>query len=206
MGVSAPHTNQQVFHCYKESAIELCGFGQLCYYASATALVMSLVPQMHKNSYLKSTAGLSSLWATSLFIATLVNCFFMFAIAKLIYFKIATVICGVMSFGLLCQFWMYSKQNVYFKVTLLGSCMVVSIALITVELAVPQPGAADKLEWLAITLFSIDLLPQVKKCVTIRLGKSTTNKGPYNYDIHRNCQFQKYSPPLIKKMIGRIDC
>ena len=161
MGFSAPHTNQ-VFHCYKESSVELCGFAQLCYYVSATALVMSLVPQMHKNSYLKSTAGLSSLWATSLFIATLVNCFFMFAIAKLIYFKIATVICCVTSFGLLCQFWMYSKQNVYFKVTLLGSCMVVSIALITVELAVPQPGAANKLEWLAVTLFSIDLLPQVK--------------------------------------------
>lgn len=158
------HLNQSdlSFQCQQDLTIMLCGFSTFCYYISATAFNISLVPQLHKNAYLKSTKGLSSLWAAALFTAGLVHSFFIFHInGSIIYFKISTVIYSCGAFGVLCQFWMYSKKNVQFKVTLFGVCMVIWIALCSVELAVPQPEAAGKLEWIAIVLFSVELLPQV---------------------------------------------
>ena len=158
------HLNQSElnFHCQQDLTILLCGFSTFCYYVSATAFNIALVPQIHKNAYLKSTKGLSSLWAAALFTAGLVHCFFIFQInSSIIYFKISAIVICLSAFIVLCQFWMYSKQNVQFKVTLFGACVVIWIALISVELAVPQPAASAKLEWIAIVLFSIELLPQV---------------------------------------------
>ena len=150
------------FHCQETQTVLLCGFATFCSYVSATAFNISLVPQIHKNSYLKSTNGLSALWAAALFIATFVHSFFIFHITdSIVYFKISAVVYGLLAFLILIQFWMYSKQNVQFKVTLFGTCMLIWTALFSVELAAPQPEASAKLEWIAIVLFSLDLLPQV---------------------------------------------
>ena len=150
------------FQCQEDLTLLLCGFATFCNYISATAFNISLVPQIHKNSYLKSTSGLSALWATALFTAALVHSFFIFHITdSIIYFKISSLIYCLSAFLILVQFWMYSKENIQFKVTLFGACVVVWIALLSVELAVPQPGSSAKLEWIAIVLFSADLLPQV---------------------------------------------
>lgn len=162
LGMTSLNQSDLSLTCQHDLTVMLCGFSTFCNYVSATALNISLVPQLHKNSYLKSTKGLSALWAASLFTASLIHSFFIFHYeASIIYFKISVIIYGLTAFGILCQFWMYSKQNVQFKVTLFGACMVLWIALFSVELAVPQPTASGKLEWVAIVLFSIELLPQV---------------------------------------------
>ena len=150
------------FHCQSDLTIIICGLSTFCFYVSATAFIFSLVPQLHKNSYLKSTKGLSSLWAAGLSTANLVHTFFVFQISsKNIYFKIASIIyCGT-SAGLLFQFWLYSKEDVRFKVTLFGTSIVVWLAIISIEIAVPNLRGANKMEWIAVILFSVGLLPQV---------------------------------------------
>ncbi|XP_065062072.1 uncharacterized protein LOC135688933 [Rhopilema esculentum] len=163
------------FHCQSDLTVMICGLSTFCFYVSATAFVFALIPQLHKNSYLKSTKGLSSLWAAGLSTANLVHTFFVFQISsKNIYFKIASIIyCGT-SAGLLFQFWLYSKEDVRFKVTLFGTSIVVWLAIISIEIAVPNLRGANKMEWIAIILFSVGLLPQVIRNIFERstLGQS----------------------------------
>ena len=147
--------------CEADIQTGVCEFAAVCEFLAAAAFVAALVPQLHKNSYLKSVEGLSVLWVSALFTATLLNCFYYFEIKRNIYLRIITIVCCVMVFGLLVQFWMYSKQNMNFKMTFGGCCFVLWGALITIELAVPKPHAAYRLEWVSIILFSIDLMPQV---------------------------------------------
>ena len=149
--------------CHSDLSVVLCGFATFCYYVSSTAFNISLVPQIHKNAYLKSTNGLSTLWAASLFTATLVHGFFIFHITdSIIYIKISSVIYSLSACIILVQLWIYSKQNIQLKLTIFGICMVIWVALLSVELVVPQPDTSNTLEWIAVVLFSIDLLPQVR--------------------------------------------
>ena len=148
-------------HCASTLAVSACDVATLCDFLAATAFVLALVPQLHKNSYIKSVVGLSILWAAALFTANLVDCFYIFEIKRNIYFKIASIICCVTAFGILMQFWMFSKQNINFKLTFSGSCFIVWGAILATELAVPKPEASLTFEWIGLVLFSIDLLPQV---------------------------------------------
>ena len=154
--------------CHSDLTAVLCGFATFCYYVSSTSFNISLVPQIHKNAYLRSTNGLSTLWAASLFTATLVHGFFIFHITdSIIYFKISSVIYSLSACIILVQLWMYSKQNIQLKLTIFGICMVIWVALLSVEFVVPQPDTSKTLEWIAVVLFSVDLLPQVRVSIFV---------------------------------------
>eukprot|EP00794_Sanderia_malayensis_P004686 gene4686-5301_t len=161
--------------CEKNISIGLCDFAILCEFLAATAFVVALVPQIHKNFYLKSVKGLSILWVTILFTATLLNCFYIFEIKENIYLKVVSIISCAVIMGILLQFWMYSKQNMQLKMTFCGCCFVLWGAMITLELAVPKPHPDRKLEWVSVILFSVDLIPQVVLNIMCRNTSGQSN-------------------------------
>ena len=158
MGASIPSLLTQ--NCKASWPVGVCDVGNLCAFVSATIWFFALIPQMHKNYKKKAVDGLSILWATSLFTGAFVHSFYVFQTRTNVYFKIHSVCWPVISFALLLQFWIYSKQNSQMKLSYIGGCILIWGALITFELAVPRPHGADKLEWVAVVLFSIYIVPQ----------------------------------------------
>ena len=136
-----------------------CIFGNVCGLTSTTLWFLVLLPQVWKNFRRKSVVGLSVLWATANFSASLINIFFVFLFAKIpTYGKISTVYCPILEFTLLVQFWVYGVQPRKEKILYASCCFVVWTAVIMVELFVRAYGI---IEWIAIVLWCIETFPQV---------------------------------------------
>ena len=137
----------------------VCAFANVCGYISSTIWFVVLVPQIWKNWKRHSVEGLSILWATANFTASLVNCFFAFSIVLPVYIKISAVYMPILEFIILVQFWFYSKHSVQMKVSYGAGCFLIWVAVISLELAVKN--AEENVQWLAIVLWSIESFPQV---------------------------------------------
>ena len=90
----------------------VCAFANVCGYISTTIWFIVLAPQIWKNWKRQSVEGLSILWATANFTASIVNCFFVFSITLPLYLKISAVYMPVLEFLILVQFWFYSKHHI----------------------------------------------------------------------------------------------
>ena len=137
----------------------VCAFANVCGLISTTIWFTVLAPQIWKNWKRQSVEGLSILWATANFTASIVNWFFAFSITLPLYIKISAVYMPVLEFLILVQFWIYSKNRIQFKVCYGAVCFVIWIAIITLELSVD--GVEENVQWIAIVLWSIESFPQV---------------------------------------------
>ena len=152
-------------NCREQWPKGVCGFANVCGDISTTIWFVVLVPQIWKNWKGASVEGLSILWATANFTASLVNCFFAFSVAVPMYLRISAIYMPILEFIILVQFWFYSKHSAQMKVFYGGGCFLVWCALITLELSVD--GATAEVQWVAIVLWSIESFPQV---LTVSIG------------------------------------
>ncbi|KAH3880148.1 uncharacterized protein LOC127865028 [Dreissena polymorpha] len=136
-----------------------CMAGNICGLCSTAIWFIVLLPQVWKNFRRKSVRGLSVLWATANFTASLINVFFVFRYLKLpLYSQISAVYMPVLEFVLLLQFWIYGTHKRKFKIVYSTVCGLIWGALIVVELLLP---VQDFAEYAAITLWCIETFPQV---------------------------------------------
>lgn len=155
-------------NCRKSWPKGVCGFANVCGYISCTIWFVVLVPQIWKNWKRRSVEGLSILWATANFTASLVNCFFAFSFALPVYIRISAVYMPILEFIILLQFWFYSKHSVQMKVSYGAGCFLIWVAVISLELSVND--AKENVQWLAIVLWSIESFPQVGSSKLIMLN------------------------------------
>ena len=154
-------------NCRKSLPRVDCGFANVCGYISCAIWFVVLVPQIWKNWKRRSVEGLSILWATANFTASLVNCFFAFSIALPLYIRISAVYMPILEFTILLQFWFFSKHSVQMKVSYGAGCFLIWAAVITLEIFITD--AKEKVQWLAIVLWSIESFPQVCSVKLIKL-------------------------------------
>ena len=145
--------------CRGGSPRGVCAFANVCGLISTTIWFIVLAPQIWKNWKRKSVEGLSILWATANFTASIVNWFFAFSITLPLYIKISAVYMPVLELLILVQFLIYSKNRIQFKLCYGAVCFVIWIAIITLELSVD--GVEENVQWIAIVLWSIETFPQV---------------------------------------------
>ena len=138
----------------------VCGFANVCGYISNIIWFFVLVPQIRKNWKRRSVEGLSVLWASANFTASLVNCFYVFSIERLpLYIKISAVYMPVLELFILVQFWLYSKHSVQAKLIYGVGCFLIWIIVVTLELCIEN--AAPNIQWIAIVLWSTESFLQV---------------------------------------------
>ena len=75
----------------------------------------------------------------------------------------------ILEFIILLQFWFYSKHSVQTKLCYGTGCFLIWGAVISLELFVPD--VEEKVQWLAIVLWSIESFPQVGSIKLIKLIK-----------------------------------
>ena len=137
----------------------ICAFANVCGYCSTAIWFVVLVPQIWKNWKRRSVEGLSILWATANFTASLVNLFFAFHVSLPVYLQISAVYMPILELTILVQFWIYSKHSFDVKLAYGGGCVFIWVTIITVELAVSD--STEKVQWVAIVLWSAESFPQV---------------------------------------------
>ena len=143
-------------NCRKTWPKAWCAFANVCGYISCSIWLFVLFPQIRKNRKRGSVEGLSILWATANFTASLANVFFALSVALPMCIKILAVCKPILEFPILLQFWFYSKHTMLMK-SYGAVCVLIWIAVISLDVA----DAAEKVQWLAIVLWSIELFPQV---------------------------------------------
>lgn len=146
-------------NCRKSWPKAVCAFANVCGDISCIIWFGVLVPQIWKNWKRRSVEGLSVLWATANFTASLVNCFFAFSIELPVYIRISAVYMPFLEFIILLQFCFFSKHSVQMKVGYGTVCFLIWVAVISLELSVTD--VEEKVQWLAIVLWSIESFPQV---------------------------------------------
>ena len=138
----------------------------ICYTANSAGLVSTalwflvLLPQVIKNWRRGSVAGLSFLWAVANFTASLVNLFFAFSVQLPLYARVSAVYMPVLEITILGQFLLYSCKPLTTRLLALLLCLLVWGTIIELELNLPE--SRDKIQWVAIALWSIETFPQVR--------------------------------------------
>ncbi|PFX15997.1 hypothetical protein AWC38_SpisGene19759 [Stylophora pistillata] len=156
----------------------VCAFANVCGYISCIIWLVVLVPQIWKNRKRRSVEGLSILWATANFTASLVNGFFAFSVSLPVYIRVLAVYMPILEFAILVQFWLYSKHALRMKLSYPVVCFLIWIAVIMLELFVAD--AAENVQWLAIVLWSIELFPQI--ILNMRL-RTTDGQSPVSVEL-----------------------
>ena len=143
-----------------------------CYAANVAGLMSTAVwfivlfPQVIKNFYRRSVSGLSFLWAVANFTASLVNLFFAFSIKVPLYVRVSAVYMPCLELTILFQFMIYSHKPLTSRLLALLVCLIIWGCIIELELNLPQ--SREEIQWVAITLWSIETFPQVCVCVNCR--------------------------------------
>lgn len=136
-----------------------CLFANICGLCSTTLWFFVLLPQVWKNFHRKSVRGLSVLWASANFTASLINLFFVFIYASIpLYGQISSVYCPILEFILLIQFWIYGRYKKIEKIVYATACLLLWAIIIGVELIFTLENFV---EYAAIFLWCIETFPQV---------------------------------------------
>ncbi|XP_048582105.1 uncharacterized protein LOC5516565 isoform X2 [Nematostella vectensis] len=181
-----------------------CNFAVFCTYTDATLWCFVLLPQIHKNFREKSVDGLSVLWSTAFFTASIVNSFYVFHVKLPVYFCITTVTVAVISVVVLVQFWSYSKELAALKVYYAGGCVILWTAIVTLEFALNVKETAAKIQWLALVLWSVLLFPQVIWYPKPQ-QQSTTIPQVVTYGSHQNRDEDPLDAVDVEPLIGDTD-
>ena len=136
-----------------------CAGANVCGLLSTAIWFVVLLPQVWKNFRRRSVRGLSILWASANFTASLINLFFVFKYASIpLYGQIGSVYSPVLEFTLLIQFWVYGSYRRTEKFAFLAGCLVLWGIVIAVELIFT---VGNWVEYAAIKLWCIETFPQV---------------------------------------------
>ncbi|XP_033744604.1 uncharacterized protein LOC117330433 [Pecten maximus] len=161
-------------NCRPEWALWTCVAANICGLTSTTLWFLVLLPQVYKNFRRKSVVGLSILWATANFTASLVNIFFVFLYASLpVYSSINAVYMPILEFTILVQFWLYNSEfSKKAKYCYAAGCAVIWGTIITIQLTTRMFA---EMQWVAITLWCVETLPQIVLNLKLRStsGQST---------------------------------
>ncbi|OWF55595.1 hypothetical protein KP79_PYT11311 [Mizuhopecten yessoensis] len=170
------HSSDNVLehNCRPEWALWTCVAANVCGLTSTTLWFLVLLPQVYKNFRRKSVVGLSILWATANFTASLVNIFFVYLYASLpVYSSINAVYMPILEFTILVQFWLYNSEfSVKAKYCYAAGCAVLWGTIITVQLTARR---FSEMQWVAITLWCVETFPQIVLNLKLRstAGQST---------------------------------
>ncbi|KAG0337882.1 hypothetical protein BG004_007452 [Podila humilis] len=140
----------------------LCVVANVCGYISNAIWFLVLLPQILKNFSRKSTAGLSFIWASFNFCASLFNLFFILDIDVPWFTRISGWYMPILEIVMLLQFMKYSTVSRRRKVWLfLGSTLIYTTGILLQTLDVFGPDTSSKLVWVSIVLWSIETYFQI---------------------------------------------
>jgi len=142
----------------------LCVLANVCGYISNVIWFLVLLPQLLKNFQRRSTVGLSFLWASCNFTASLINLFFILQIQVPLFTRISGWYMPILEAGMLLQFLVYSTASMNRKALLTVvslSMYSVFIALETVKVFGKGGETSSKMVWISIVLWSIETYFQV---------------------------------------------
>ncbi|KAG0209994.1 hypothetical protein BGX28_009773 [Mortierella sp. GBA30] len=135
----------------------LCVFANVCGYMSNVIWFLVLLPQLVKNHRRKSTIGLSFIWASCNFCASLINLFFILDIDVPLFTRISGWYMPVLEIIMLLQFAIYSEAPVSQKVFLAAVFSVMYSAVVALECTKAfGDDTSSKLVWVSIVLWSIE--------------------------------------------------
>ncbi|XP_062576497.1 uncharacterized protein LOC134238380 [Saccostrea cucullata] len=137
-----------------------CMGANICGLCSTTLWFLVLLPQVWKNFRQKSVLGLSVLWGTANFTASLINLCFVYGYAEIpLYGKINSIYMPILEFSILVQFWIYGDQyDKKHKIAYLIVCLCVWTTLISLNLGLKL---FPYIQWIAIGLWCVETFPQV---------------------------------------------
>ncbi|GJJ68481.1 hypothetical protein EMPS_00827 [Entomortierella parvispora] len=142
----------------------LCVFANVCGYISNVIWFLVLLPQLLKNFRRRSTDGLSFLWASCNFTASLINLFFILQIQVPLFTRISGWYMPILEAGMLLQFLVYSEASLHRKALLTVLSLSVYSALIAMETVKVFGGGGEtssKMVWISIVLWSVETYFQV---------------------------------------------
>lgn len=147
-------------NCRPEWPPWTCVAANVCGLCSTTLWFLVLLPQVWKNFRRKSVVGLSILWATANFTASLVNLCFVYGYAKIpLYGRINSVYMPILEFTILVQFWIYGDHyNKRHKIAYLIFCVCMWTTLLSLNLGLKL---FPYIQWVAIGLWCVETFPQV---------------------------------------------
>ena len=148
-------------NCWSFWPLWVCMMANIAGLISTALWFIVLLPQVLKNFYRRSVSGLSFLWAVANFTASLVNLFFAFSIELPLYSRISAVYMPVLELIILGQFMVFSQRPLTTRLLALLVCLLMWGGIIELELNLPE--SRDKIQWVAITLWSIETFPQVSE-------------------------------------------
>lgn len=165
MGTEDPNTSLTYSvleqNCRDDWPIWTCIFANISGMCSTTLWFIVLLPQVWKNFRRKSVKGLSVLWATANFTASLINLFFVFIYVTIpLYGQISSIYCPILEFALLIQFWIYGRYRKIEKLVYGSVCVLLWGVVIVVELVFK---IENFIEYIAILLWCIETFPQVRR-------------------------------------------
>ncbi|KAF9273643.1 hypothetical protein BGZ68_001333 [Mortierella alpina] len=140
----------------------LCVFANICGYVSNAVWFLVLLPQLLKNHRRKSTTGLSFIWASCNFCASLINLFFILDIDVPLFTRISGWYMPILEIIMLLQFALYSDAPVSRKVLLAAICSIVYATFIALECTDAfGEDTSSSLVWISIVLWSVETYFQV---------------------------------------------
>ena len=156
-----PDATQQQFlqNCLVALPQWLCVAGNVSGYVSSAIWSVVLFPQLLHNARRRSIVGVSRFWAVANFVASLANAFFVLHSVLPLFSHISAAYMVVFNAGLVLQFWWY---QVHAHPVFWGMLLGISAAIVLVGVACPS--ASPVMMWVAIALWSVELLPQVQPC------------------------------------------
>ncbi|CAH1802004.1 unnamed protein product [Owenia fusiformis] len=156
----------------------VCIFANICGFISNGIWFTVLVPQLWKNFRRKSVIGLSVLWATANFTASLNNLFFVFKLGALpLYVKIEAVYMPILELTMLMQFMRYGVHPLRNKLLYLCACALTWSIIIAIQLAA---NVYQEMQWISVTLWCIETFPQVMLNMKRR---STSGQSTYSVSL-----------------------
>ncbi|KAF9964585.1 hypothetical protein BGZ70_006238 [Mortierella alpina] len=140
----------------------LCVFANTCGYISNAVWFLVLLPQLLKNYWRRSTSGLSFIWASCNFCASLINLFFVLDISVPLFTRISGWYMPVLEVLMLLQFALYSDAPLPRKLVLATVCSVVYATFVALECTnALGEHTSSHLVWISIVLWSVETYFQV---------------------------------------------
>ncbi|KAK3841537.1 MAG: hypothetical protein J3R72DRAFT_421983 [Linnemannia gamsii] len=141
----------------------LCVLANVCGYISNAIWFLVLLPQLIKNFRRQSTTGLSFIWASCNFTASLINLFFILDIKVPLFTTISGWYMPILEVGMLLQFVAYSEVSRRRKAILVVVSSVVYATVIALEMtdAFGKEETSSRMVWVSIVLWSVETYFQV---------------------------------------------
>lgn len=137
----------------------LCIVANVCGYISNCIWLLVLLPQIVKNFKRKSTLGLSFIWASCNFYASLFNSFFVFSVNLPLFSKFGAVYMPILELLILAQFGKYSLIPLKRKLFISFVYLILTATIIIVECSFLS--LSSHLIWISIVLWSVETYFQI---------------------------------------------